>query len=69
MQFNNSFEIFILCFSVSEGAIEHRLSFLNHTFQTERVGGRAREIKVLLLAAIRQYIFTLAFLSAESNTH
>ncbi len=28
LQFNDYFEIFILCFSVSHGAIEHLISFL-----------------------------------------
>jgi hypothetical protein len=28
LQFNDDFEIFILCFSVSHGAIEHLISFL-----------------------------------------
>jgi hypothetical protein len=28
MQFNDYFEIFILCFSVFQGAIEHLISFL-----------------------------------------
>ncbi len=28
LQFNDAFEILILCFSVSHGAIEHLISFL-----------------------------------------
>jgi hypothetical protein len=28
LQFNDDFEIFILCFWVSQGAIEHLISFL-----------------------------------------
>jgi hypothetical protein len=47
LQFNDDFEIFILCFSVSHGAIEHLTSFLLFHISkciTQRVGGRAREI-------------------------
>ena len=53
LQFNDDFEIFILCFSVSHGAIEHLISFLLFhisKFITQRVGGRAREIVGLLAA-------------------
>jgi hypothetical protein len=52
-QFNEDFEIFILCFSVSNGEIEHLISFLLFhisKFITHRVGGRAREIVGLLAA-------------------
>jgi hypothetical protein len=47
LQFND-FKIFILCFSVSHGAIELLISFL--LFHIHRVGGRAREIVGLLAA-------------------
>jgi hypothetical protein len=53
LQFNDDFEIFILCFSVSHGAIEHLISFLFFHISkciTQRVGGRAREIVGLLAA-------------------
>ncbi len=51
LQFNAVFEIFILCFSVSHGAIEYLISFLLFYISkciTQRVGGRAREIVGLL---------------------
>ena len=53
LQFNDDFENFILCFSVSHGAIEHLISFLLFHISkciTQRVGGRAREIVGLLAA-------------------
>ncbi len=57
MQFNDYFEIFILCFSVSHGAIEHLKSFLLfHIYKctgiTERVVGRAREIVGLAASSV-----------------
>ncbi len=61
MQFNDVFEIFILCFSVSHGAIEHLISFLLFHISmciTQRVGGRAREIQgwaKLVLIALERY--------------
>jgi hypothetical protein len=46
-------KFFILCVSVSHGALEHLISFLQYHISkciTERVGGRAREIVGLLAA-------------------
>jgi hypothetical protein len=72
MQFNDDFDIFILCFSVSHGAIEHLISFLLFHIskcitekELERWGADGSSI----CAGNLQYIFTMAFLSAESNTH
>jgi hypothetical protein len=48
LQFNDDFEIFILCFSVSHGAIKHLISFY-FTFQVYH-RERAREIVGLLAA-------------------
>ena len=50
LQFNDYFKIFILCFSVSHGAIEHLISFLSfHNFKVYQ-RERAREIVGLLAA-------------------
>jgi hypothetical protein len=73
LQINDYFEIFILCFSVSHGAIEHLISFLCFHISkciTERVGGRAFSggAGSSICAGNWQYVFTMAFRSAESNT-
>ncbi len=46
LQFNDNFEIFILCFSVSHGAIEQLISFFSHFLVYHRE--RAREIVGLM---------------------
>ncbi len=50
LQFNDNFEIFILCFSVSHGAIEQLISFLFFSHFLVYHRERAREIVGLMAA-------------------
>jgi hypothetical protein len=72
LKFNDDFENFILCFSVSHGAIEHLISFFYFTFPSVLQRKSLRDSGAdgsSICAGTWQYIFTMAFLSAESNTH
>jgi hypothetical protein len=78
VQFNDDFEIFILCFLVSHGAIEHgcwtpdKFSFISHfqVYHTESWWKSYRDSGAAgssICAGNWQYIFTMAFLSAGSS--